>query len=220
MQLRSSFGLQDDHSRVVCCRFLLECQLNSPCVCICENQHHHVICIYYLHGYGSKEKAKCDTSNGTHRNTKSSKCRVYNTINDRDENDLWSSLVFWKVFWFLQTTYQCNGINVLHDIIWHIACKHSACLRDEIVCHLRIAQPIDWKPAKDYTGTQSTLELVNKDIIIGNHDFGMGLGKIGWLGSFKVTCFGHCDIKQLASFHKHGTTRWILHITITTQQNC
>lgn len=85
-QLKSSFGLEDDHSRVACCRFWLEWQLNSPCCIYVRTSI--IVGNEYLHGHSSKKETDRDTSNGSHRNIKPSQCWVYNTINDRDENNL------------------------------------------------------------------------------------------------------------------------------------
>lgn len=97
---------------------------------------------------------------------------------------------------------------------------HSGSLRNQVVGHLRVAEPVDGVPAKDDASAKSTLEFIDKDVV--PSDFGGQIranrGDLGRLAGVHALCL-ETEPDQATGFQKDRATGWCLHVALATEED-
>lgn len=155
------------------------------------------------HGDGSKQETKRDTHDGTHRDTDTAEQRVYNTVHQRDKDD------------------KSNGINVLHNVVGHVASQHGTGLRYKVACHLIVTEPVNRVPAENNTCTKSTPEFINKDIVPSSlgQEFRVIDSEVGWLACLHAALDLEAEPEETTGFDKDRATGRVLDVTLATKHN-
>ena len=96
-----------------------------------------------------EEEAECDAGDGFEWDANLAKARVDDAVHDGDEDD------------------DCQGVDVLHDVVGDAVKLHLAGLRDEVVEHLAVDDPVDGEEDEDSAGDESSLDLENELIVPG-----------------------------------------------------
>jgi hypothetical protein len=99
------------------------------------------------HSCRCKHKAEEDTSDGAEVDSKSAESGVDEQVHDGDEDD------------------QSDGVDVLQEIVGDTVQLHFRGLRDEIVEHLVVADPVDGEEDEDSASDQRTADFIDKEIV-------------------------------------------------------
>ena len=99
------------------------------------------------HCSSSKHESKKDTRDRTEMNANLAESGVYEQIHNGDKDD------------------ESNRIDVLQEIVWNAMSFHLSGLRDQIVEHLIVTNPIDREKHENATCDQRTTNFVHKQIV-------------------------------------------------------
>lgn len=102
------------------------------------------------HGERGQGESSGDLLNGREVDAHLPEPRVYNEVHDRDDDD------------------DEDGVELGDDVVGCAAEVHGVGLRDEVVCHLVVGEPVEGVPEENLAGDDTTLDLVDPGIVKGH----------------------------------------------------
>lgn len=156
------------------------------------------------HGECSKVETPCDSGDGLELDSNLAKTWVEDVVADRDEND------------------DGYGVDVLHNVVGNAMQLHGSGLRNEVVQHLRVNDPVDWVEGEDFASNNCTLDLFDEDavpfqLVLAASNFLLVLG----LGGIEVALVHDTDPDDLESLGNDRSLGWLGDILVlANQQGC
>lgn len=99
------------------------------------------------HCEGAEEEAPGDARDGLELDADLAQGRVEELVADGDEDD------------------DGDGVDVLHNVVWDAVQLHLPGLRDEIVEHLRVDDPVDGVEGEDLAGDEGALDFLDEQAV-------------------------------------------------------
>lgn len=120
------------------------------------------------HGQGSEHETESHTLDGSEGNADLAQQRVQNVINDGNHDD------------------DGDGVQVLNDVVGDTVTLKSSSLHGQVAGHLVVGQEEDGQEEEDLAGHQTTADLINPGVIVGEPRRALGNGNVGGLGGVPV----------------------------------
>ena len=124
------------------------------------------------HGEGGEEETHGDAGDGFEFDADAAEAWVDEAVADGDEDD------------------DGEGIDVLHDVVGDAVQFHDPGLRDEVVKHLVVDDPVDREEDEDAAGDETALEFIDEEVVPRGGVFAAVFVPVGGFGGFHVEAVG------------------------------
>jgi hypothetical protein len=134
------------------------------------------------HGEGGKEVTDCKTLDGGEANLELAEKRVQDVVNNGDKDD------------------NGDGVEVLDNVVGDTVTLKGTSLVGQVTRHLVVGQEEDGHEEEDLASHETTANLVDPGVVVGEPGGALGNGNVGGLGSLPV---GAAALGVLAGIPEH-----------------
>ena len=142
------------------------------------------------HCQGSENESPSDASDGLEFDAHAAQSGIDEPVANRDEDD------------------DGQGIDVLHDVVRYPVQFHDARLRDEVVQHLVVHDPVDGEEDEDAAGDEAAFELVDEEVVPRCAVAAAVFVSEGGFCGFHVEAVRYPDPHCAEGVYDYGASRW------------
>ena len=92
-------------------------------------------------------KPPCNLLQRREANSHAFEAWIYEQVTDRNEND------------------ESDRVNIVDEIVWGAVEFHGCGLRNQVICHLIVREPVHWVPQEDSAGFETATNFVDPNVV-------------------------------------------------------